>query len=293
MAEPDELYTLRAQFWLGHYGLAMEEAKSVIRRPMSPALKIEREELSLRCQLGLGQNDKVIATAQSSAFPGIRALGLRAQFDSTDDAGKQSLLPQLQTMLGEGVTPSVQLTAAHVFLASGMKKEALQCVHEGMTMEHKCLALQIYLQIDRIDLAQQELTKMKRADEDSILSQLGGVYIALAKGSSVAKDAVHTLTQLSEQYGPSTFLLNLMACAYMCGEMYESASQQLEQIRTDFIVDADTLANMIVCSQHLGNPVGPLIQQLKTQYPSHFMVKGLEMVEGAFERESIKYKVAA
>jgi len=210
-----------------------------------------------------------------------------------DEAGKQGLVPQLHTMLGDGVTPSVQLTAAHVFLASGMKKEALQCVHEGQTMEHKCLALQIYLQIDRLDLAQSELATMKRMDEDSVLSQLGSVYIALATGSSMAKEAVHTLNQLSEQYGPSTFLLNLMSCAYMSGEMYEAAFQQLEQARTDFVADSDTLANMIVCSQHLGKPVAPLIQQLKTQYPSHFMVKGLEMVEGAFEREAIKYKVTA
>ena len=26
MTEPDELYTLRAQFWLGHYGMAVDEA---------------------------------------------------------------------------------------------------------------------------------------------------------------------------------------------------------------------------------------------------------------------------
>jgi hypothetical protein len=70
MSEPDELYTLRAQYWLGHYSLAMEEAKSVMRRPMSPELKVEREELGLRAQLGLGQRDKVISAAQASGSAG-------------------------------------------------------------------------------------------------------------------------------------------------------------------------------------------------------------------------------
>ena len=42
--EPDDLYTLRAQYWLGHYIMAADEAKSIMRRPMSPELKIEREE---------------------------------------------------------------------------------------------------------------------------------------------------------------------------------------------------------------------------------------------------------
>jgi coatomer subunit epsilon len=70
MSEPDDLYTLRAQFWMGHYQMAMDEAKSVMRRPMSPELKIEREEFMLRSQLALGQYDKVIAAAQESGAPG-------------------------------------------------------------------------------------------------------------------------------------------------------------------------------------------------------------------------------
>jgi Coatomer epsilon subunit len=53
--EPDELYTLRAQYALGHYLLALEEAKTIARRPMSLELKAEREEFVQRCQLGLGQ----------------------------------------------------------------------------------------------------------------------------------------------------------------------------------------------------------------------------------------------
>ncbi len=62
MTEPDELYTLRAQYWLGHYQMALDEAKSIMRRPMSPALKQEREEFVQRCYIALGQYEKVIAT---------------------------------------------------------------------------------------------------------------------------------------------------------------------------------------------------------------------------------------
>ena len=59
MTEPDELYTLRAQFWLGHYTMALDEAKSIARRPMAPELKAEREELTMRCHLALGDLSKV------------------------------------------------------------------------------------------------------------------------------------------------------------------------------------------------------------------------------------------
>lgn len=59
MAEPDELYTLRAQYWLGHYQMAVDEAKSIARRPMSPDLKVEREEFLHRAYLALGQHEKL------------------------------------------------------------------------------------------------------------------------------------------------------------------------------------------------------------------------------------------
>jgi coatomer protein complex subunit epsilon len=61
MSEPDELYTLRAQYWLGHYQMAMDEAKSIMRRPMSAELKQEREEFVTRCQIAMKDYDKVIA----------------------------------------------------------------------------------------------------------------------------------------------------------------------------------------------------------------------------------------
>jgi hypothetical protein len=67
--EPDELYTLRAQYYLGHYTLSLQEAKATARRPLSNDLKIEREEFQLRSMLALKQYDKVIDSA-SDISPG-------------------------------------------------------------------------------------------------------------------------------------------------------------------------------------------------------------------------------
>ena len=70
MTEPDELYTLRAQFWLGHYHMALDEAKSIMRRPMSPQLKAEREEFVQRCHLALHHYDKVVAADTPGTYNG-------------------------------------------------------------------------------------------------------------------------------------------------------------------------------------------------------------------------------
>lgn len=291
MSEPDELYTLRAQFWLGHYQMALDEAKSIMRRPMSPDLKAEREEIVARCYIAMKDYDRVISGDTSA--PGLKALALQAQFVTLKASGgsTQSVIQQLQSMLGDGVSPRVQIIAANVFLQADMKKEALQCVHQGLTLEQVGLCVQIYILLDRLDLAEQTLQRMRKTDEDSMLTQLSSVQIALATGSSMAQDAVHTLNQISEQYGPSPMLLNLMACAHMQAGNYADAEKKLTQAREEFSADdADTLVNLIVASQYQHKPVGEYVEVLKQQYPNHFLCKGLDTVGGAFDRESIKYK---
>jgi coatomer protein complex subunit epsilon len=224
-------------------------------------------------------------------------LSLQAQFEAAggDEDKKQAIVQQMQSVLAESASPSVQLTASHVFLKAGLKKEALQCVHMGATLEHISMTLQLYLQIDRLDLAQGQLQALKRKDEDSILTQLGSVYLALATGSSLSKDAVHTLSQMSEQYGPSILLLNLMACALLQQGQYAAAEQKLEQARQEFGAsnDADTIANLILAYQYQSKPTDELVQTLMQYHPTHYLAQGLIMVMGAFERESMKYRVAA
>ena len=223
----------------------------------------------------------------------MQALSLQAQFEqASNEDQQQAILQQLQTMTNAD-DPSVQLTVAHVCLAAHRLKEAMQCVHQGTTLEHQACCLQVYLKLDRLDLAQEQLRSMKQRDEDSILTQLCGVYVALATGSSAASDALHTLGQLSEQYGPSILLMNLTACAQLQAGQYAAAEQTLEQSRTELgaTQDVDTMVNLLVAYQYQQKPTDALVQTLKQQFPNHFLSKGLQMVEGAFQRESTKYRV--
>ena len=104
-----------------------------------------------------------------------------------------------------------------LLLLPNLLREALHCVHMGLTMEHLAMCVQIYIKIDRLDLARESLNLLKQADEDSILAQLTSAYIAIGQGSSRSDDAVHILAGLSEQYGPSLMLLNCMAVAIWWG----------------------------------------------------------------------------
>ncbi len=236
---------------------------------------------------------------------GIQALSLRAKYNSpsTPETSKQSIISNLQQLVSDpSASTTVQLIAAQTFLAHGeMTKDALSCVHLGSTMEQLALSIQIYIRMDRLDLAQKTLSTMKQADEEAVLTQLSSVYINLAMGRSQVQDAIHTLGSLSEQYGNSSMLLNLNATAYIVAGRYDIAEKSLleavaEEEQAFGSASSDTLINLVVCYQHLGKGMGevmPLLEKLKSLFPTHPFVQGLNRVEGAFEREAVKYKVSA
>lgn len=165
-------------------------------------------------------------------------------------------------------------------------------------MEHLSMCILIYIKIDRLDLAEQSLDLLKQADEDSVLAQLGCAHLSVAYGRSKAEDAVHILSGLSEQYGPSVLLLNSLAVANMVGGKYELAEGNLNEALQQSssgganAEDADTLVNLVVCMQHMGkssNEIGKYLGMLREGHGGHPFVQGLVQVEGAFERESHKY----
>lgn len=196
-------------------------------------------------------------------------------------------------MVASNSDPSLQLTAAQVLLAAGQTKEALQCTHQGATLEHIAFSLQIYLKIDRLDLAEKQLGLLRSKDEDAILTQLCNVFVHIAKGKTGASDAIHGLNSLTEQYGASSMLLNLTACALLQQGNAAAAEEKLNECIRDFseVPIPDTLINMIVCLAQQNKPASEYVAKMQQQYPAHPFCSNFERVSGAFDREAIKYKV--
>ena len=80
-----------------------------------------------------------------------------------------------------------------LLLLPNLLREALQCIHMGLTMEHLAMYVQIYIKIDWLDLVRESLNFLKQADEESILAQLMSAYIAIGQGSSCSDVAEHIL----------------------------------------------------------------------------------------------------
>lgn len=207
---------------------------------------------------------------------------------------------QLKSLAGGDPNPTAQLTAAQVCLASDDTAAAWTFVSNASTPEMIACKFQILLKLDRLDLAQQQLALLKRENEESVLAELCSVYLQLHQGSSQAAEAEHTLNSLAEQYGPSVFLLNLLASALAVQGDYAAAETKLQEALKDFAEiqpQHETQINLVAAlhQQNKKAEAAAVIDELmgttKPTSTSLAFKEGLQRVTTAFEREAVKYKV--
>ncbi len=87
------------------------------------------------------------------------------------------------------------------------------------------------------------------------------------------QDAVYIYEELVDKYGGSLLLLNGLAVAKMHLGLFEEAETTLQDSLAKSAGDADTLANLVVVSQHLDRPPEVINRYLK--YASVFGLSSL------------------
>jgi coatomer protein complex subunit epsilon len=230
MIEPDELYTLRNLFWLGNYQLAINETNNM-RLPAN--LVTEKEEYVYRSYLALGQYQMILSEIKDTEnVPvSLRAVKLLATVMS-DPSSKEIALLQLQEWLSDPAAASntsLQLIAAILYILDDNVKEAIKLMHHGVNMEQNALLVQLFLRIDRQDLAQKQVKLMKSVDEDCTLTMLASAYIHLSLGTAKgSQDATYVFEELIDKYGGSALLLNNLAVAKMHQGHYDEAESSLQ-----------------------------------------------------------------
>ncbi|ERN14958.1 coatomer subunit epsilon-1 [Amborella trichopoda] len=283
MSAPDNLFSLSNNFYLGAYQAAINNSDVP---GLSEEEAIERDCLVFRSYIALGSYQMVINEIDNSAPTPLQAVKLLALYLSGPDH-KESTKSSLQEWLADaalGNNPILRLIAGIIYMHEQDYNEALKHTNSGGTMELYAVNVQIYLKMHRSDYADKQLKIMQQIDEDHTLTQLANAWLNLAVGGSKIQEAYLIFQDFSDRYQLTSTMLNGKAvCCMHMGRFDEAESLLLEALNKD-ARDAETLANLVVCSLHLGKSSSRYLSQLKLSHPDHLLIKRTTMAEESFDR---------
>ncbi|XVE89411.1 hypothetical protein DITRI_Ditri19aG0199600 [Diplodiscus trichospermus] len=282
-AAPDHLFNLRNNFYLGSYQAAINNSDLP---NLSPDDALERDCLVYRSYIALGSYQLVINEIDDSAATPLQAVKLLALYLSNPH-DKESTISSLKEWLADpaiGSNAILRLIAGIIFMHEEDYNEALKHTNAGGTMELHALNVQIFIKMHRSDYAERQLRVMQQIDEDHTLTQLANAWLNLAVGGSKIQEAYLIFQDFSEKYPMTGLILNGKAvCCMHMGNFDEAETLLLEALNKD-AKDPETLANLVVCSLHLGKSSSRYLSQLKLSHPEHILVKRASSAEDNFER---------
>ncbi|KAK9068859.1 hypothetical protein SSX86_012975 [Deinandra increscens subsp. villosa] len=280
---PDLLFALRNNFYIGAFQAAINSGDV---QNLSEEDAIERDCLVYRSYIALGSYQLVINEIDSSAATPLQAVKLLASYLLSAD-NKETVISSIREWLSDaaiGNNPILRLIAGIIFMHEQDYNEALKYTHAGGTMELTALNVQVFLKMNRSDYAEKQLRVMQQIDEDHTLTQLATAWLNLAVGGSKIQEAYLIFQDFSEKYQMTSLILNGKAvCCMHMGNYDEAESFLLEALNKD-AKDPETIANLVVCSLHLGKPTSRFLSQLKLSHPEHMLIKRGSTAEESFDR---------
>lgn len=128
------------------------------------------------------------------------------------------------------------------------------------------LTLQIYLQLDRLDLARKEHKRMTEKDEYCTLSQLAQAWIYLFQAGEKLQDAFFIFQDLREKFGSTPLLLNGQAACLIAQGKYQEAEALVQETIDKDPNYTEAIINQMILAQFSGKSsevVNRYLNQLK------------------------------
>ncbi|KAI0642465.1 coatomer epsilon subunit-domain-containing protein [Trametes meyenii] len=308
MDSPD-LYLVKQQFTLGAYKSLVDLTLPDPDSPdYTPTLVYQA-----RAHLALDSPSAALALIPAdSENVALKAVASLARFITAeaDEAGRDAALEELRDLsveiegddaeAGEWEKGTVRVLAGTAFARAGEVEEALETLGAGTdtrNLEAVAYTVQIYLSINRPDLARKEFERAKRWAEDDLLLQQIEAALGLATGRDAYADAHAFYTeQLANPSLSSPRLLTARGVARLLRGELGAARSDLEEAQAQMggRPDAETLGAQAVAAglgQAKAADAGQLFSQLESEHPAFPLVTDLQRKAALFDELAARYVV--
>ncbi|PIK44182.1 putative coatomer subunit epsilon isoform X2 [Apostichopus japonicus] len=267
-------------------------------KPSSAELKLTKDIFMYRAYLAGRKYGVVLDEIKASSPPELQAVRTFADYLASSDK-RSSIVKDLDKKMSSSVgvdDDTFLLMAASIYYHEENFDAALRCLHQSDSLECCALMVQIYIRIDRVDLAKKEVKKMQEQDDDATLTQLAQAWFNLAVGGEKLQDAYYIFQELADKNSSTSLLLNGQASAYIQQGKLEDAEDVLQEALDKDSNSPETLINLIVLSQHLGKAPevsNRYLSQLKDSHASHPFIKDYMAKEKELQKLATQYVSAS
>lgn len=295
MDECDDFRSLRNFYYLGHFADVQTEACSLKEANPDQAGAIDVYYHLAGLEL---QPEEVFRTVTEKDSTALQAVKLLGTYKSATEDNKDLVFETLEEWLADDMIAAdetLQLVAAMIYLAEGRHKDALRLVATpGENLEKMALMVQVYLQINRVDLAARTAQQMADVDDDDPLTQLCQAWTYIAQGDSKVSEAAEVLQELVDKFGPSVSILTSQGVCQVHLHNWTEAMALFKQARSLAKVlgqktDVDTLANAAVVQVHLCKDPSKYISEMETLHPDTPFLKKQQEMDALFEQHAATY----
>lgn len=242
---------------------------------------------------------------------GLQALKAQAVYldavQSADAAGRDAALAHLRDLLlvhspddrqPEITALEVKVVVGQVLATEGLVEEALTVLlPHNNHLESVAVVVQIYLQMNRLDLARKEVEACKSWAEDAMLAQLMEAWVGLRTGGGDKyQNAYYIYEEIATSSTSPTVksLIGEAVCNIQMGH-YPEAEGILQEALSRDPSNTDAIVNQIVLSTLLSKPaeeISALVQQLQSVAPNHSYLQDLDLKSSLFDRAAQRFAVA-
>jgi len=161
-------------------------------QPSSPEVTMERDVLLYRAYIAQRKFRVVLDEINNSSPPELQPLKILADYFANPHR-RDTIMTELDK---EASHPNFDnqnflIVAATIYYHEKNLEAALRILHDVDHLECMALTLQIYLKMDRLDLARKELKTMQEKDDDATLTQLAQAWVNITSGGDKLQDAYY------------------------------------------------------------------------------------------------------
>ncbi|KAG2011866.1 hypothetical protein CC2G_011930 [Coprinopsis cinerea AmutBmut pab1-1] len=302
--ESAELYHIKQQFTLGAFRSLTQvtlpdegssdyvptllyKARSYIALDNPKAaldlLPADTENVALKAVASLARYVSAAdAAAKEAALEELRDLSVEIEGDDGEGSPREKAL--------------VRVVAGTAFARAGEVEEALETLGtETEDLEAVAVIVQIYLSINRVDLARKQFERSKRWAEDDLLLQLIESNIGLVSGKDGFSNSQSFYTeQLANPSMSSPHLLTARGVTRLQRNEIQEAKSDLEEALQQQKDDAETLAAFVVAGG-LGalkkDETEEQWSRLNSEHPTHPLIQDVNSKAQLFDSLLEKFPV--